>query len=145
MKILISLFLMVCLIASPLLSVASEERDFSKYTGTYNEATAEKMMAEVYDYIKGIDETKRIPNYINQRNITIDIFEIIDKYGCSKKLFVLNRGIQMQPREGKIKYISVTLFLMNATGLIDTVVSTFDVDRVKAGEPLKKKTNKIQA
>ena len=145
MKLLISLFLMVFLITSPLLSTASEERDFSKYTGTYNEATVEKLGAEIYNYLKEIKESKREANFINQRDMTIDIFELIDGYGCSKKLFVLNRGIQIKPREGKLTFIAVQIFLMNATGLLDTIVLTYDIDRVKKGEPIRKETDKIQA
>ena len=145
MKLLISLFLMVLLITSPLLSVASEERDFSKYTGTHNEATTEKLTDEIYNYLKGINESKREANFTNQRNMTIDIFELIDGYGCSKELFVLNRGIQIKLREGKLTFIAIQIFLMNATGLIDTMMLTYDIDRVKKGEPMRKETDKIQA
>ena len=145
MKLLISLFLTVLMMTSPLLSVASEERDFSKYTGTHNEVSTEKLTDEIYNYLKAITETEREANFINRRDMTIDIFELIDGYGCSKELFVLNRGIQIKLREEKLTFIAIQIFLMNATGLIDTMVLTYDIDEVKKGKPMRKETNKIQA
>jgi len=134
---------MVCLITSPLFSLA-EGRDFSKYTSKHNEITVSKLADEIYEYIKTIPEKNRTIDYRNSRDITISVFSLIDKYSCNKDLFILNRGVQTKPREGKISFIGIQIFLMNATGLIDTVVLSFDIDRVKAGEPLKKKTDKIQ-
>jgi len=140
MKFLISLFLTVFLLTSPLFSLA-EERNFSKYTTTYNEATTEKLAGEIYEYIKNIKEEQRVQNFRNNRDITLDIFAIVDRYGCSKELYVINRGIDIRPKEGKSRVIFFQLFLMNAIGLIDEVVVIFDIDATKKGIPVEKRTN----
>lgn len=140
MKLLISLFLTVLLLSSPLLSFA-EERNFSKYTTTYNEATVEKLASEIYEYVKTISDEQRVQNFRNNRDITLDIFAIVDRYGCSKELYVINRGIDIRPKKGKSKVIFFQLFLMNAIGLIDEVVVIFDIDATKKGIPVEKRTN----
>lgn len=140
MKLLISLFLTGLLIISPVFSVAGE-RDFSKYTTTYNEATAEKLTAEIYEYVGNIKDEQRVQNFKNNRDITLDIFAIVDRYGCSKELYVINRGIDIRPKEGKTNIIFFQLFLMNAIGLIDEVIVIFDIDATKKGIPVEKRTN----
>ena len=99
------------------------------------------MAGEIYEYIKNIKEEQRVQNFRNNRDITLDIFAIVDRYGCSKELYVINRGIDIRPKEGKSRVIFFQLFLMNAIGLIDEVVVIFDIDATKKGIPVEKRTN----
>ncbi|MHA1816260.1 MAG: hypothetical protein ACTSX1_09660 [Candidatus Heimdallarchaeaceae archaeon] len=135
-----SLFLMVLFITSPVFSVA-EERDFSKYSTTYNEITTEKLAAEIFEYVKNIKDDQRVVNFRNNRDIILDIFAIVDRYNCSKELYVINRGIDIRPAEGKMQTIFFQLFVMNAIGLIDETIAIFDIDAVKKGIPVEKRTN----
>jgi len=140
MKLLISLFLTVLVMASPLVSIA-EERDFSRYTTTYNESTSDKLTDEIFEYVKTIKDSQRVLSFRNNRDIILEIFAIVDKYGCSKELYVINRGIEIRSAGKKIEVIFFQLFLMNAIGLIDEVVVIFDIDATKKGIPVEKRSN----
>ena len=106
MKSIFILILTVLLIfTSPLVS-SSEERDMSKYTPMYNEALLEEIGSKVYDFLKDIDQTD---TYKNRRDVLLDVFEIVDEYRCNKKLYIVNRGIDIKSVNKIIKVLTLSL------------------------------------
>lgn len=143
MKSIFSLILSFLLVAIPLFCLA-EDRDFSKYTPLHNEQTSEKVAGEIYSYIFGIDETEREVTFDNKREIILSINDIIDKYSCNKELYIVNRIVVVGtlPDEPKrFKLISVRIYLVSSTGLIDEITIIYDIDLVKDKKPLNKQSN----
>lgn len=139
MKFLVVLFLAISLSLSPSVAFC---RDVNKYTIEYNANTLSELGKEVYDFVAGLDKLEN--NWPVRRHITTNIFEIIDKYNCNKKLYIINRGINVNVTDEKITDLLITIFVMNSLEFIDTVFLKFDIDAVKRGDPIKIKRSREQ-
>ena len=138
-------FFMVLFLAITLFSLSPSAafcRDVNKYTVEYNSNVLNDLGKELYDFVAGLDTLEN--NWPVRRHITTTLFEIIDKYNCDKRLYVINRGLNVKIEEDKITGINITIFIMNSLEYIDTVFVKFDIDAVKKGDPIKMKSSRIQ-
>jgi len=131
MKILAILFLAVALSLSPSLSFC---RDAKKYTTEHNKYVLESLSKELYAFISAIEKVEN--NWDNRRYITTSMFDIIDKYNCQGKLYIVNRGLNIKLKDNKISVLLVTIFVMNSLEYLDTVLIQYDIDAVKKGDPI---------
>jgi hypothetical protein len=132
MRALMVLFLAICLSLSP--SVVFS-RDVKKYTTEYNAYVLENLSKEIYTFIASVENLE--DNWANRKQIMTKIFDIIDKYNCDGKLYVINRGLNVGTTDNKISHLLVTIFVMNSLEFLDTVVIKFDIASVKKGDPIK--------
>ena len=91
MKILIVLFLAICLSLSPSVAFC---RDATKYSIDHNAYILESLSKEIYIFVAGLEKLE--DNWPNRRHITTSIFNIIDKYNCDGKLYIVNRGLNAE-------------------------------------------------
>lgn len=132
MKVLTILFLSVCLSLSPFATFA---KDTKKYTTEHNTSVLSSISKEIYTFVASLEKLES--NWTNRRHILVNIFDIIDKYNCDEKLYIINRGLNIKVTADKISNVLVTIFIMNSLDLLDTVVLTFDIAAVKKGDPIK--------
>lgn len=140
MKILAVLFLAACL---SLLPSASFCRDTGKYTIEHNIYVMKSMAKEIYTFVAGVKNLE--DNWINRKHILTKIFDIIDRYSCDEKLYVINRGLNIRTTDNKISHLLVTIFIMNSLEFLDTVILHFDIASVKKGDPIKIKSNRTKS
>lgn len=110
-------------------------RDTKKYTTEYNAYILEIMSKELYTFIaslKGLED-----NWTNKRNIITGIFDIVDKYNCEEKLYIVNRGLNIKVSDSKISHLLLTLFVMNSLEFLDKILINYDIASVKRGDPIK--------
>jgi len=122
------------------LSVVSSSvaRDFSRFTPLYNEYMFDDIATKVYAYCGKISQDT---SYANKVKITLDIFQIIDSYGCTKKLLIINRALVIKVVNNKIKFILIRVYVVNDKKLVDSLDLIFDIDRAKRKAPLRRKSN----
>lgn len=132
MKKLAILFLVVMFSLSSSLSLC---RDTKKYTTEYNAHILETMSKEVYTFIASLQELE--DDWTNKRNIITGIFDIVDKYNCEKKLYIVNRGLNIKISDSKISHLLLTMFIMNSLEFLDKIVINYDIASVKRGDPIK--------
>ena len=139
MKVLTILFLSVCLSLSPFATFA---KDTKKYTTEHNTSVLSSISKEIYTFVASLEKLES--NWTNRRHILVNIFDIIDKYNCNGKLYIINRGLNIRTIDDKIAGLLVTLFVMNSLDLLDTVLLKFDIASVKKGDPIKIHKQRIE-
>ena len=132
MKALMVLFLVIYLLLLPSVSFC---RDAKKYTSEYNAYVIENLGKEIYTFIASVENLE--DNWVNRKQIMTKIFDIIDKYNCDEKLYVINRGLNIGITDNKISHLLVTIFIMNSLEFLDTIILHFDIASVKKGDPIK--------
>jgi len=137
MKFLSGLFLAITLLLSP---SAAFCRDVNKYTVEYNNIVIEELAKELYRFVATLDKLEN--KWPDRRYITTESFDIIDKYNCNEKLYVINRGLSLKITNDKITHIYITIFVMNSLELVDKVFLKLDIKETKKGVPLKLKKSR---
>jgi len=139
MRVLPVLFLVISLLLLPSISFC---RDVKKYTVEYNTYMIETLSKELYMFVESVEGLEN--NWSNRKHIMAKMFDIIDKYNCSGKLYVINRGLDVKLTDDKISHLLITIFLMNSLGFLDSVIMQFDVDAIKKGDPIKIQSNRTK-
>lgn len=132
MRLLLVLLIVVCLSLIPFSSYA---RDIQRYTPEYNRYIATTMSGDIYNFVKTIKEVE--DSWETRRHILLNIFKIIDDYNCSGKMYVVNRGLYFRLKDKNITEITILIFVMVSTGLLDKITINLDIEKVQSGEPMK--------
>jgi len=133
MRSIMVLFMVICLLLMPLTSFS---KDLKKYTPKYNSYVAVSLSEEIYKFVGTLTNLEN--TWAVRRHILLSIFEIIDKYNCSEKLYVVNRGLKFTFINDRVRHIKILIYVMTSLETLDKIALSLDVEKVKEGAPIKK-------